>query len=123
MTNNIFFLLAWLTILAVLPVLHQVNLYIVCILRHIGLRTRKGILTVKRKDRQDNCRIQNTKKKTTNKQKKVPFQIKKIIKKKKKNQTNKQNQTGIVFSVFRDTCVNILQKHGHILQFQITPCI
>ena len=63
-------------------------------------------------------------KKQTNKQKKKhPLQKKPPIKHKDKKPNKKQNQSGIVFSVFRDICVNILQKHRHILQYQITPCI
>lgn len=76
------------------------------------------------KDWQDNCRIQNTKKKKPNKQTKEKTPPpKNPIKLKDKKPNKKQNQSGIVFSVFRDICVNILQKHRYILQYQITPCI
>ena len=64
-----------------------------------------------------------TRRKKTNKQTKEKTPLpKKAIKHKEKN--NKQtNQTGIVFSVFCDICVDILQNYRHILQYQITTCI
>ena len=78
---------------------------------------------MKRLTRQlQNAKHEEKKNQTNRQKKKHPLQ-KKIIKHKDKKPNKKQNQSGIVFSVFRDICVNILQKHRYILQYQITPCI